>query len=396
MSAIPILEIVGNSDGGGTRFVAAIMGRLNPSRFQLTLVAPRAEWLGEACAHAGALYRPLPLMSSRTSDALRRDLRATLSETKPAIVHVHGTRAAWLVSRSLPTGANTPAFIYSEHLFSMDARRGPLKLPWYLIERAICRRADFVTTGCNANANRAIRAGWVTPNRLALRHYGIDQSAIRTQAAVRLTLAELGLPADALVVGAVGRLVPQKGFTYLLRAMKLVLTRFPHAHCLVVGDGALRAALEAQSRALGIEGHVWFLGAQAHPWAALARCDVIALPSLFEGLWLALIEALTLGLPVVATTTGGAKELLVSGQNGLLVPTRDASALAGALERVLRDPALRLAFRAAGPPAVAAYDLPPVVAQMAAMYERAANRLGRETAGKPPHDGESPHDHPSP
>jgi glycosyltransferase involved in cell wall biosynthesis len=374
MTATPIVHIVGDSDGGGTRFVAAILERLDRTRFNLTLVAPQADWLASACARAGAVYRPMPLMSSRVSATLRRDFRALLGATAPAIVHAHGTRAAWLAIRSLPRGVDAPALIYSEHLFSMDARRGPLTLPYRLIERAICRRAALITTTCAANAERIVRSGWATPERIALRHYGVDQAAIRAQVTQRLSRSELGAPADALVVGALGRLVPQKGFPYLLRAMRRVVARLPNARCVIVGDGPLRAALEEESRALGIEETVRFLGARSEPWATLVNCDVIALPSLFEGLPLALLEALTVGTPVVASRVGGAEELLIDGQNGLLTQPRDAATLADALTRALTDPALRAAFRVAGPASVSSYDIAPVAARIAEMYERAAKR----------------------
>lgn len=379
MSAIPIVQVVGNSDGGGTRFVVDIMERLDRARFHFTLIAPQSEWLAESCERVGATFWPLPLMSSRFSAALSREFRSVVADAAPTIVHAHGTRAAWLATRGLSRRAHTPALIYSEHLFSMDARRGPLKLPWYAIERAICRRADFITTGCDANANRVERAGWTTADHIAVRRYGVDQAAIRAQVVARLTRAQLGLPPDALLVGSVGRLIPQKGFTYLLRAMKRVISHHPHAYCLVVGDGPLRTTLEEESRNLGIAEQIKFLGAQSQPWRALACCDVIALPSLFEGLWLALIEALTLGLPVVATKTGGASELLVNGHNGMLAPTRNASALAAGLMRLLDDPALRQAFHATGPRSVADYDLGPVIAQIEEMYQRATRGTAHAT-----------------
>jgi glycosyltransferase involved in cell wall biosynthesis len=377
MSAIPIVQVVGNSDGGGTGFVVDIMRRLDPSQFHFTLIAPHSDWLVDACARVGATFRPVPLMSSRLSAVLSREFRSIVADTAPMIVHAHGTRAAWLATRSLSRGASAPALIYSEHLFSMDARRGPFKLPWYAIERAICRRADFITTGCDANANRAVRYGWATADRIAVRRYGIDQAAICAQGAQRLTRTDLGLSSDALLIGTVGRLIPQKGFTYLLQAMKSVIAHHPRAQCLIIGDGPLQDTLEEESRKLGIVEQVRFLGARASPWSTLASCDVIALPSLFEGLWLALIEALTLGLPVIATDTGGATEVLVTGRNGILAPTRSASALAAELIRLLDDPALQEAFRAAGPRSVAGYDLGPVMAGIEAMYQRAAQLPAR-------------------
>jgi glycosyltransferase involved in cell wall biosynthesis len=389
MNPIPILQIVGNSEGGGTRLVMAIMDRLESSRFHFTLVAPKSIWLADACARLGAEYKPLPLMKGRFSAALPRDLRAIIGKATPAIAHAHGTRAAWFTLRSLSGVAVPPPLIYSEHLFSMDARQGPFTLPYRLIERYICQRAARITTSRAGNAERIVRAGWTATDRVPLRHYGVAQVAIQAQVARALSRRELGVSDDTPLVGSIGRLVPQKGFSYLLRAMKQVCSRYPGAQCLIVGDGPLRAALEKECRDLGIASHVRFLGAQPAPWTALANCDVIALPSIFEGLPLTLLEALTVGMPVVATQTGGATEVVMHGRNGLLAPIRDAFALAQTLDRLLGDPQLREKFRAAGPPSVADYDLAPVTARIVAMYERlvaemeSTPRIGQYSHGLP-------------
>ncbi len=134
MGAIRVVEVVGNIEGGGTQFVAALLRRMNPSRFQVTLVAPEAPWLADLCADVGAHYRALPLLSSRTNSGVRRRLGIILGVAEPDIVHAHGTRAAWYATRCMPAQLRTPALVYSEHLFSPDARRGLAKLPWYGLE----------------------------------------------------------------------------------------------------------------------------------------------------------------------------------------------------------------------------------------------------------------------
>src|SRR5260370_38483736 len=126
MNPMPMLQIVGNSEGGGTRLVMAIMDRLESSRFHFTLVAPKSIWLADACARIGAEYKPLPLMKSRFSAALPRGLRAIIGTATPAIAHAHGPRAARFTLPRLSAVAGPPPPLYHEHPFSMDARQGPL------------------------------------------------------------------------------------------------------------------------------------------------------------------------------------------------------------------------------------------------------------------------------
>lgn len=372
MSTIRVVEVVGNSEGGGTRFVVSLLEHMDPSRMMATLVAPDAPWLAAFCAERGIVYRPLPLLESRTGPTLSRELGMILREADPHLVHAHGTRAAWFAARSLPARSarrQRPPLIYSEHLFSTDARRGIAKLPWYAIEWYICHRADVLTTSCQTNATRALAAHWTTTKRIALDHYGIDQQVIRAQAARPHTRSELGVPDDSVLIGSVGRLIPQKGFSDLLDALALVTPRHPNVMCLIVGDGPLRASLEHQCRILGLDRRVRFVGAHLEPWRVLAMCDMVVLPSLFEGLSLALLEALAIGMPVITTQVGGAAEVVTSGHNGLLVPPGRPAALAEAVERMLDDAQLRAACRANGPPSVQTYDLQQVLDLLLGAYE---------------------------
>jgi glycosyltransferase involved in cell wall biosynthesis len=376
MGDLRIVEVVGNTTGGGTAFVAALLQRLAREPARVTLVAPEARWLAELCRSVGTHYRSLPLMSGRMNRDVRRRLGSILREAEPHVVHAHGTRAAWYVSRCLPLMPRAPRFIYSEHLFAHDARRGIAKLPWFGLEWFLCHRADVLTTGCESNAHRAVRSFQVRPRRIGLRHYGVDLEAIRSQRRRALSRAELGVPEHAPLIGTVGRLIPQKGFGDLIDAMALIGTQYPDTTCLVVGDGELRKQLETRCRNLGMEGRVRFLGARTEPWTILAACDLIALSSWHEGLWFALIEALAAGIPVVATRTGGALDLLFSGRNGLLVPCGNPRALAAAIDQMLADQALQMTCREAGPSAVAAYDLEPVLGSMMCIY-RAQEEIAR-------------------
>ncbi len=368
MGRIRLLEIVGNAEGGGTKCVARIVTHLDPERYDITVISPDSPWLADVCREHGATYRPLPLRSSRIKPAIYAAMASMLAHVEPDIISAHGTRAAWYTLRALPTVASGQHFMYSEHLFSFDARRGMFRQPWIALEGYICRRAQVVATACEANARFIEQHGWKRSEEIAMRHYGIELDDFRWQAANKVTRAELNIPENALVVGTVGRLIPQKGMRYLLEAASLVLRSQRNVVFLIVGDGVLRADLEAQCHQLGIADNVRFLGAHAQPWRILANADVIAFSSLFEGLPQTCIEALAVGSAVVATHMNGTAQLITPGHNGILVPTRHAEALAQGILGLLRDPDLRRHFGRHGPAAVEDFRTETMIARFDEAY----------------------------
>ena len=149
------------------------------------------------------------------------------------------------------------------------------------------------------------------------------------------------------VVLGIGRFVNQKGFVYLLRAMALV-RREMAARLVLVGDGPLRPLLEEEAQRLGMGDAVQFLGFQKNAVKYLSKASVFVFPSIYEALGLVLLEALSVGIPVVATRCRGPLEIFQDEVNGLLVPVRDEKALSAAILRLLRDPGLRDRLSRAG------------------------------------------------
>jgi glycosyltransferase involved in cell wall biosynthesis len=163
--------------------------------------------------------------------------------------------------------------------------------------------------------------------------------------------AALGLPADAPVIGCVGRISEQKGQEELIRAAALVRREFPSAVFLVVGsadDEKLLARMQALVAELDLGATVRFTGHLGDMPAVYAALDILAAPSRWEGFGLMLAEAMAAGRPIVAARAGAIPEVVVEDETALLVPPRDAPALAAALLRVLRDPALARRLGAAG------------------------------------------------
>ena len=156
-----------------------------------------------------------------------------------------------------------------------------------------------------------------------------------------------GLPPNRPLIGIVGRLAEQKGHTYILQAMPLIRRMIP-AHLVVIGTGSLDATLQAEAQRLGVQDYVHFLGSRNDVLEILPHLDLIVSASLWEGLPAAILEAMTLGVPVVATDVSGSREVVQTGQTGILVPAADPAALAQATIALLTDraEALRMAHNA--------------------------------------------------
>jgi glycosyltransferase involved in cell wall biosynthesis len=189
---------------------------------------------------------------------------------------------------------------------------------------------------------QAIEEG-VRPERVRVIINGVPLAPV-SQAAAHAARAELLPESDGFLILNVGRLVPEKGHRVLLNAAVRVLQDFPNVVFAVAGDGPLRAELEELSAALGISDHVRLLGSRADVPELLAASDIFVLSSLTEGLPMALLEAMAAGKAVVSTKVGGIRAALDNGACGLLVPPDNASALADALLRLLRDERLRADF----------------------------------------------------
>ncbi len=157
----------------------------------------------------------------------------------------------------------------------------------------------------------------------------------------------LGLPANALVAGTVGRLVEVKNHSLLLRAVAQLAPRQGDLHCVIVGDGPLRDGLKAEAAGLGLEGRLHWLGHRADAARIAGLFDIYVSSSTTEGTPMAVLEAMAAGTPVVATSVGGLPHVLEHGAAGVLVPSNDVTSLATALETLLGDRARRAALGAA-------------------------------------------------
>jgi glycosyltransferase involved in cell wall biosynthesis len=204
--------------------------------------------------------------------------------------------------------------------------------------RVLGRFTDLSLAVSRGVRDYLVAQGGLDPAKVRVVANGVDVAAIEAARPGKVVRRELGLPAGVPVIGLVGRLDHWgKGHKELFEAMAPLMERHP-VQALIVGGGRRIDEVRALAASLGLAGAVHFLGERSDVPDLLNAMDIFVLPSYSEGLSLALLEAMAAGKPVVATAVGGTPEVVTEGDNGLLIPTRDAGALAGALERLLGAP----------------------------------------------------------
>lgn len=240
-------------------------------------------------------------------------------------------------------------------------------------------RAKYVTAVSEDLRKRATAIGLrqerslVVPCGVDITHYKVIKESMRSQ---------LGIPDDALVIGALGRLVHKKGFKYLISAMPEIVASLPKTYCVIGGGGDLHERLIAQAQRLQISEHVLLPGYidwQKTP-SYFAMCDVFAVPSIkdehgnVDGLPIVLLEAMASKCPIVASQVAGIPSVVRDRKNGLLVPPGNANALASALIEILEKAELRSHLGKQAFDSVSRdYGWSVVSKQMLSVYERALN-----------------------
>jgi glycosyltransferase involved in cell wall biosynthesis len=300
--------------------------------------------------------------------ALARELR----RSTPDIVHTHMFKADLhgLLAAKL---ARVPHVVTTKH-GAEEARRFR---PVAALDRWLARESDAVVCISRDLAHFTTEVEGVPPEQIRVIYNRIDTARMVSRRPREEVRRQIGVRAGEPLVMTTARLHHSKGLDVLIDAMRLVRVDLPSARLAIVGDGEERERLERLARPDGDA--VLFLGMRSDVPDLLAACDCYAQPSLREGLGLALAEAMTMELPCVAANAAALPEIVTDGLDGLLVPPGDASALAGAIVRLLSDDELaqRLA-RAGRHTAVTRFDVQTMVDEYVALYREIA---GRDVAG---------------
>jgi glycosyltransferase involved in cell wall biosynthesis len=343
-----------------------------------------------------------PLRHATRSAAVTQDLMAFIElwslfrRLRPDIVHTHNPKPG-LYGRVAARAAGVPGVVNTVHgLYASPEDRASRRGVVYALERtaSMCSGAELVQ---NPEDLQVLARLGVPTIKLVLLGNGVDLQRFRPPAddeTRRHAKAALGVPAEAVVVGMVARLVWQKGFHDLFAAAECLRESHPDVVFVVVGgtDPDKADAIPPESLAdASRRGQLLFAGSREDMENVYPGFDIFVLPSYREGFPRSAMEAAACGLPVIATDIRGCREVVVHGQSGLLTPLQDPLRLASAIEELVRDPALRRRMGASGRrKAEAEFDYRVVVSKTLEAYERVLNqptsatrRLATSPLGQP-------------
>jgi glycosyltransferase involved in cell wall biosynthesis len=273
-----------------------------------------------------------------------RELIRAMREFKPDVVHTHSAKGG-LLGRAAAWKLKVPAVIHTVH----GAPFHPYQ-PWLVrkffaaCERWAAKRCHRMVCVADAMTELMVGEGVAPREKFTTVYSGMDVEPFLHAAEHRSKIrSELNLPQDAIVIGKIARLFHLKGHEYVIEAASEVVRCHPKVMFLFVGDGILRGELELAIRAKGLQEHFCFAGLvppQRIP-EYLGAMDILVHTSLREGLARALPQALISGIPVVSFDVDGAREVVLSGQTGFLLPPKDVAGVGRGLRELVLDEGLR-------------------------------------------------------
>jgi glycosyltransferase involved in cell wall biosynthesis len=361
---------------GVKRLFAWMIPRFDRDRYNVSLVSLRRKDLSEETLDSFGVDITY-LHRSKFDPATLPDLLKVIDRKKIDILHLHGYGATTFGRmaggmRKIPT-------ILHEHANLTDT-------PWFQKVADTCLEplTDIAIAVSESTAEFVIKARKIPPEKVKVVYLGVpleEFSRARSADDIASARAELGIAPGDFAAGTVTRLHDSKGNSYFVEAARLVLNERPNAKFYTFGEGPLREPLEQQARSLGIAERFVFGGFARDVARVVSAFDVSVFPSLWEGTPLTVFEALAMGKPIVATDADGLLDVLRDDHDALIVPKRNAEALAGALMRMMDEPATRQRLGAAAAVSGQRYDILAFVRKMERLYDL-LHRISRQTHRK--------------
>jgi glycosyltransferase involved in cell wall biosynthesis len=389
--AVVITRLQAGAGGVALRGALAI----DPLRYEVTIIAggsggaANSDGSGDGllvrAAAAGLNVVSVPELVSQVSPAndtraLRR-LTEQLVAGRYDVVHTHSAKAGAL-GRLAAERAGTPMVVHTFHGFPFHefqsrARRGA----YVSIERYLSRRTDAFLAVGGAVAAEAIRRGIAVPERVRVINPAIESAVSVASPAVRASARRaLGVPVGCTVVGTVGRVDYQKSPETFVDAIASLAR--PDVYAVWIGDGPMRRQMEKRAMRRGLNGRFICVGHRDGVSDLLTGLDVFVMASRYEGLPCAVAEAMTAGLPVVATAVNAVPDVVLPGETGLLASPERPDQLAAAIRYMLDNPAEATRMAAAGRRLIAEKFTPEALAEvLEATYEG-----GAQIQPRPRHD----------
>jgi glycosyltransferase involved in cell wall biosynthesis len=295
-------------------------------------------------------------------------LASLLSGSRFDILHCH-LIASNVIGKPLGRIMGVPVIINHDHTNDPSRGTNPLILGLETWANRLAAHTIAVSASCR---DFLVRREGVANDRVSIIHNAIDTTRFTPSAAHRAAArSRLKIPAEGPVVAGVGRLNPQKNFSLFIEIAGLVAARNGDTRFLIAGTGPEEALLRSKASALGLDGRITFAGYVADPRDIYNSCDVLLMPSRFEGLPMTLLEAMAMEVPVVASRLDGIAEVVTDNRDGFLIRPDDAAAFASTVTALIGDPERRRSVGIAARRKVEeGFSAQRMVSEIEAIYDR--------------------------
>lgn len=308
---------------------------------------------------------PSPLSDLSAFLSLVRIIR----REKPQIVHTHTSKAGFL-GRWAAWLCRIPIIVHTPHGHVFWGYFGPWQTRLFIaLERWTARITTKLVTLTEREKADHLRFRIAPEEKFAVIHSGVDLSRFRPEPARKAEIrSALQIPSEGIVIATVGRLAAVKGQDTLIRAIAECFRHGEKVFLLILGEGELRSDLETLSAELGIAESVRFLGWRSDVASVIDACDIFCLPSLNEGMGKAIVEAMAMGKPVIASDVGGIPDLVIPGENGILIPPGNSNALAKAILPLRDHPEMRVQMGEHGREVALGYGVESMIHKIDSLY----------------------------
>lgn len=351
MNKIKLLLILEATAGGTRRYITQVLSHLDLNRFEPVLfcaVKRDPAFLAdiELIRKRGIKIVVFPM---RREIAPISDMWLILKMVKamrlenPDIVHTHSSKAG-IIGRTAARLAGVAKIAHTPHVFPFEMDVGKSQRRFYLfLEWIAAKWTTLLIAVSDAEKATALEHGLFNSGRTTVNANGVEPGQWTSADAGERAKqrGQAGISNDVFVVGMVGRFMPQKGHRILIEAAEKLLGKNKDIRFVLVGDGELKNEIRDLAVTDGIEGKFHFFGQTDRIKSYYAMFDCLVLPSLWEGCPFTAMEAMAMGIPVIASSVGGVNEIIEDRVSGLLVPPADARALADAIEKLREDRRLR-------------------------------------------------------
>lgn len=328
---LKVVQVVSDTNiGGAGRYLLNYLKYYDRNRFAVTVVVPEGSQLSEFIRdYPEVALVEAPYMADRSYDKnCVKFLKEKWKEIKPDILHTHASLSARIAGKK----AKIKNIVATRHCIEppmskvKQAIYGPLN-------NYLC---DYYIAVSDAVAKN-LKEGGILAHKIRTVYNGVEQLTSYPPEAIELERKRYNISEDEFVFGVFARLEPVKGHRYFLKAAREMKKAGHRAKFLIVGDGSLRKELEEKAKYYGIGDDVIFTGYVKDTALLLNATDVNVISSESEAMSLAILEAMSLGKPTIATIAGGNPEVVTDGENGYLVRGKDSTSLAAAMVRMTED-----------------------------------------------------------